>query len=126
MPQGANARQLYGVCILTGIGFTMSMFIDGLAYSGSDIFNYADSLAILLGSLISGVVGYLFLRFFAGNAAQNQPTEAAQSVDPTSAVATQSEVTAPTTATAITTASKADSNGDTLAQNTCGAKIETT
>ncbi len=69
MPKGATYRQLYGVCILTGIGFTMSMFIDGLAYWGSPIFSYADSLAILLGSLISGVVGWIFLRFFAGKAA---------------------------------------------------------
>ncbi len=68
IPQGANLRQLYGVCILTGIGFTMSMFIDGLAYWGSDVFSYADSLAILVGSLLSGIIGYLFLRFFAGSA----------------------------------------------------------
>ncbi|EAL5944478.1 Na+/H+ antiporter NhaA, partial [Campylobacter coli] len=38
LPQNANLKQLYGVCILTGIGFTMSLFIDGLAYEVSDIF----------------------------------------------------------------------------------------
>lgn len=64
MPKDAAIAQLYGVCILTGIGFTMSMFVDGLAYWGGDIFGYADSLAILLGSLCSGVVGFFFLLFF--------------------------------------------------------------
>ncbi len=65
LPQGANFKQLYGVCILTGIGFTMSLFIDGLAYKVSDIFHYVDNLAILLASLCSGVVGFVYLKFFA-------------------------------------------------------------
>ena len=64
-PSDANYRQIYGVCILTGIGFSMSMFIDSLAYQGSSIFEYADSLAILVASLCSGVLGYCFLRFYA-------------------------------------------------------------
>lgn len=65
LPQGATFRQLYGVCILTGIGFTMSLFIDGLAYEVSDIFSYADNLSILIASLCSGIFGFIFLRFFA-------------------------------------------------------------
>lgn len=65
MPKDANLKQVYGVCILTGIGFTMSMFIDTLAYGGTDFYSYADCLAIILGSLFSGIVGYIFLRFFA-------------------------------------------------------------
>ena len=65
LPSDATISQMYGVCILTGIGFSMSMFIDSLAYQGSSIFSYADSLAILLASLCSGVVGYCFLRFYA-------------------------------------------------------------
>lgn len=63
LPTGANWRTLYGVAVLTGIGFTMSLFVDSLAYDDSDIFRYADKLAILLGSFLSGVVGYLILRF---------------------------------------------------------------
>ena len=63
LPQGANFKQLYGVSILTGIGFTMSLFVDSLAYNDSGIFFYADRLAILLGSFFSGIIGYLFLRF---------------------------------------------------------------
>ena len=81
MPQGANWRQIYGVCILTGIGFTMSLFVDGLAYWGTPIFGYADSLAILLGSTASGVIGYLFLRFFAGDARKNPEVQAKVSDD---------------------------------------------
>ena len=48
MPTDATLTQIYGVCILTGIGFSMSMFVDSLAYQGSNKFNYADSLAILV------------------------------------------------------------------------------
>ncbi|WP_257935669.1 Na+/H+ antiporter NhaA [Campylobacter lari] len=63
LPKDANFKQLYGVCILTGIGFTMSFFIDALAYEVSDIFNFVDNFAILLASLASGVFGYFYLRF---------------------------------------------------------------
>jgi len=62
LPDGGNWRQLYGVSILTGIGFTMSLFIDSLAYNDTQIYHYADKLAILLGSLLSGIVGYLVLK----------------------------------------------------------------
>lgn len=65
LPEGANFKQLYGVCILTGIGFTMSLFIDGLAYEVSDIFNYADNLSILIASFCSGILGFVYLKFFA-------------------------------------------------------------
>lgn len=65
LPQGANFKQLYGVCILTGIGFTMSLFIDGLAYEVSDVFNYVDNLAILIASFCSGLWGFIYLKFFA-------------------------------------------------------------
>ena len=65
LPQGATFKQLYGVCILTGIGFTMSLFIDGLAYEAADTFNYADNMAILMASFCSGIAGFIYLRFFA-------------------------------------------------------------
>ena len=65
LPQNATFKQLYGVCILTGIGFTMSLFIDGLAYEAADTFNYADNMAILMASFCSGIAGFIYLRFFA-------------------------------------------------------------
>ncbi len=61
LPSGSNFAQLYGVAILTGIGFTMSLFVNTLAYNDTDLFHYADKLAILLGSFFSGLIGYLFL-----------------------------------------------------------------
>lgn len=61
MPEGADMRQMYGVALLTGVGFTMSLFIDGLAFEDGMIFLYADRLAIIAGSLFSGVAGYLVL-----------------------------------------------------------------
>ncbi|NPA27830.1 MAG: Na+/H+ antiporter NhaA [Epsilonproteobacteria bacterium] len=62
MPDRATFFQLYGVAILTGIGFTMSLFIDSLAFNDSAIFNYADRLAILIGSFLSAIVGFLVLK----------------------------------------------------------------
>ncbi len=62
LPQDGNWVQLYGVSILTGIGFTMSLFIGTLAFEDDSIFQYTDKLAILVGSFISGVVGYLVLK----------------------------------------------------------------
>ncbi len=68
LPQGANLKQLYGVSVLTGVGFTMSLFVNTLAFNDSDAFHYADKLAVLLGSFLSGIVGYFFLRIFSKEA----------------------------------------------------------
>ena len=62
MPQNSNFLKLYGISVLTGIGFTMSLFIDSLAYNDTQIYHYADKLAILIGSFLSAIVGYLVLR----------------------------------------------------------------
>ncbi|MCL4143441.1 UNVERIFIED_CONTAM: hypothetical protein GTU68_037401 [Idotea baltica] len=62
LPEGSNWRQLYGVSILTGVGFTMSLFINTLAYNDTQIYHYADKLAVLLGSFISAIMGYYILR----------------------------------------------------------------
>ncbi len=71
LPQDSSWIQLYGVAVLTGIGFTMSLFIDSLAYDDTQIYHYADKLAILIGSFLSGIVGYLILRF-SKKSVQNQ------------------------------------------------------
>ncbi|CAD7289029.1 Na+/H+ antiporter NhaA [Campylobacter suis] len=62
LPEGASWGQLYGIALLCGVGFTMSLFVNGLAYADTDAFAYTDKLAILIGSLVSGVVGYIILR----------------------------------------------------------------
>lgn len=65
MPQGANWGSLYGVSVLCGVGFTMSLFVGSLAFegSGTDMHTVFDErLGIILGSVTSGVLGYLVLR----------------------------------------------------------------
>ncbi|MDQ7005097.1 MAG: Na+/H+ antiporter NhaA [Ghiorsea sp.] len=62
MPEGSHWLQLYGVSVLTGIGFTMSLFITSLAFGSPDLFQYTDKLAILVGSFAAGILGYLVLR----------------------------------------------------------------
>jgi NhaA family Na+:H+ antiporter len=62
LPEGSNWMQLYGVSVLAGIGFTMSLFIVSLAFKDVSLFQYTDKLAILLGSFASGIVGYLVLK----------------------------------------------------------------
>ncbi|GAA3932307.1 Na+/H+ antiporter NhaA [Litoribacillus peritrichatus] len=63
LPKGVTWAQLYGVSILCGVGFTMSLFIGALAFEqgggNQNLFN--DRLGILLGSLLSSVVGFLVL-----------------------------------------------------------------
>lgn len=61
LPAGVRWSALYGVAILSGIGFTMSLFIASLSFGGQSV--GLDRLGILLGSAISGLAGYLVLRF---------------------------------------------------------------
>jgi NhaA family Na+:H+ antiporter len=64
LPSGVTWRQLYGVSLLSGVGFTMSLFIGSLAFECSSglCFNMVDErIGIILGSLISGILGYLVL-----------------------------------------------------------------
>lgn len=60
-PTGTTTKQIYGVSLLCGIGFTMSLFISGLAFGGVPE-GYDPRLGIILGSLLSGIIGYLVLR----------------------------------------------------------------
>ena len=62
LPTDSNWLQLYGVSVLTGIGFTMSLFITSLAFEDVSVFQYTDKLAILIGSFMSGIIGYLILK----------------------------------------------------------------
>jgi len=68
MPQAVDWMQLYGVALLCGIGFTMSLFVGSLAFEqGGPDFAVDDRLGILFGSLASGLLGYSVLRFCSGN-----------------------------------------------------------
>ena len=61
MPSNSNWLKFYGVGILTGIGFTMSLFVGNLAFS--DNINYMDGvkIGVLSGSFLSALLGYLLL-----------------------------------------------------------------
>ena len=72
-PEGVSWRQLHGAALLCGIGFTMSLFIASLAFKeGGEAFLGMERLGILIGSLVSGLAGYVVLRgSLGGNRAGN-------------------------------------------------------
>lgn len=61
-PAGVNWSQLFGVGILGGIGFTMSIFVTLLAFDSPTLIN-SGKLAILFASLTAGLIGFTWLRF---------------------------------------------------------------
>lgn len=61
MPHGAGFGHLYGVALLCGIGFTMSLFIGGLAFPDGT-YDAGVRMGVLAGSLASGILGYAVLR----------------------------------------------------------------
>ena len=64
LPDGANWGSLYGVSILCGVGFTMSLFVGSLAFENTAFDQsmvFDERLGIILGSLLSGAMGYLVL-----------------------------------------------------------------
>ena len=73
-PAGVSWLQLYGLACLTGIGFTMSLFIGNLAFSDPEQIETV-KLGVISGSLISGLAGYCLLRWApsSGTAEPAQP-----------------------------------------------------
>jgi NhaA family Na+:H+ antiporter len=63
MPRGTTWPQLYGLALLCGIGFTMSLFIGGLAFPGAPNLAEEAKAGILAGSLLSALAGLAVLRF---------------------------------------------------------------
>lgn len=61
LPKGVNLKQLLGVSLLGGLGFTMSLFIVNLAYT-NESFIAASKMGVIVGSLIAGTLGYVILR----------------------------------------------------------------
>ena len=62
-PKEASWLQLYGASLLCGIGFTMSLFIGALAFPAAPVLADAAKIGVLAGSLASGILGFLVLRF---------------------------------------------------------------
>ena len=63
LPSGVGWVHVVGAGFLGGIGFTMSIFITNLAFEGAPASIASSKLAILVASLVSGIAGYLWLRF---------------------------------------------------------------
>ena len=63
-PKDASWTQVYGVSLLCGVGFTMSLFIGGLAFTGASNAD-AVKIGVLMGSVASALCGYLLLRLAA-------------------------------------------------------------
>ena len=61
-PDNASWQEIWGVSILCGIGFTMSLFISGLAFAGQELLINEAKIGILMGSLFSAVLGFVVLR----------------------------------------------------------------
>ena len=61
LPEGINWNQFYGLAFLAGIGFTMSLFIGGLAFE-DEKFQTLVRLGVIMASLASGILGYFTLR----------------------------------------------------------------
>ncbi|MCH2056336.1 MAG: Na+/H+ antiporter NhaA [Thalassotalea sp.] len=63
LPENVNWTLLYGAALLSGVGFTMSLFIGSLAFEQSGVnLIYQDRLGIIIGSILSGTIGYLVIK----------------------------------------------------------------
>jgi NhaA family Na+:H+ antiporter len=63
IPDDISNRQIIGVSFLAGIGFTMAIFVSGLAFTVNPVFQDSAKIGILIGSLVSAFIGYSILRF---------------------------------------------------------------
>jgi NhaA family Na+:H+ antiporter len=63
LPSNTNYRQLWGIALLGGIGFTMSIFTSTLAYA-SDSLQVISKVSIIAGSLIASIIGFIYLYNF--------------------------------------------------------------
>ncbi|CAM1340549.1 Na+/H+ antiporter NhaA [Tenacibaculum aestuarii] len=63
VPKDISNQHIIGVSFLAGIGFTMAIFISSLAYASSPEFIDSAKIGVLLGSVISAIIGYSILRF---------------------------------------------------------------
>ncbi len=61
-PRNASWTQVYGMAVLCGIGFTMSLFIGGLAFAGAPHAMDAVKIGVFAGSVLSGIAGWMILR----------------------------------------------------------------
>jgi len=63
LPAGVSFGQIFGVALLAGVGFTMAVFIANLAFTDAAMLMDSAKAGILAGSAVSGISGYLMLRY---------------------------------------------------------------
>jgi len=63
MPSDINNRHIIGVSFIAGIGFTMAIFVASLAFADNHVFIASSKIGILIGSLVSALIGFSILRF---------------------------------------------------------------
>ena len=61
MGDGMNWKNLTGICLLGGIGFTVSLFIANLSFADNELLLNEAKMGVLLGTIMSGVLGYIVL-----------------------------------------------------------------
>lgn len=61
LPQGVGMSHVFGAALLAGIGFTMALFIGGLAFDPTSVAHTEAKIGVFLGSILSGTVGLAFL-----------------------------------------------------------------
>lgn len=61
LPRASTWRSLYGISLLCGVGFTMSLFLGTLAFGNQELYLEKVRLGVIVGSLLSGIVGALVL-----------------------------------------------------------------
>ena len=62
LPKGMNTNKLIGMGLLAGIGFTMSIFISNLAFTGDPEMIQSSKVAVLIASLLAAILGWLVLK----------------------------------------------------------------
>jgi NhaA family Na+:H+ antiporter len=72
LPSDLNWKHIFGAGLLGGIGFTMSIFITNLAFTGDTELINSSKIAVLLASLTAGTLGFLWLRFLGEPTSSNE------------------------------------------------------
>ena len=78
LPEGVNLRIVLGLAMTAGIGFTVALFIAGLAYEPGSLTTDSAKIGILAGSVIAGIIGFTFLKSTPAPAAGDADADAPQ------------------------------------------------
>jgi NhaA family Na+:H+ antiporter len=74
LPENVNQTQIIGISFLGGLGFTMALFISGLAYTDAALIE-SSKTGILIGSLTAGLIGFLLLKYAIKNVPMEEESE---------------------------------------------------